>query len=272
MKKVVTPQQVAHLFANQLQDEARNANNSLYFYNDKIYSYGSHFCIAKFVDNHTLLFTERSYSNTTSAHVSIVSSATSHKDKIYCANPTGTHEENFKYWTNEAENISNKLSRANKPEIYLNQLSSIKAKVIKYSEYFDIEIPIVLNAVLSITDKKEVIEYLETKEKLIQADKKAKEIQQAKAHKLALNKWRKFESQRLLLRNGFDYIRKNETDFETSQGVKFSLAIGMRFYNNLKNVKVGDKFLEFTITEITNKYIVIGCHKITFAEINKVVK
>lgn len=272
MKKVVAPQEVAHLFANQLQSEATNSNRSLYFNNDKIYSYGNHFCIAKFVDNDTLLFTERTYSSTTSGHVSIVSSATSHKNKIFCANPTGTHEENFNFWLRNAEEQINKLKTAKKPELYLQELNRIKSKVDIYANYFDIEIPLTLVAVFEVTNKEETINYLASKEKFLNAEKLRKEKEQKKLHKQALTKWRKFEQQKLYLRDGFDYLRINDNDFETSQGVKFPIAVGMRLYNNLDNTEVGTKFLNFTINEINKKFIVVGCHKITLKEINSVVK
>jgi len=35
---------------------------------------------------------------------------------------------------------------------------------------------------------------------------------------------------------------------------------------------VGDKFLDFTINEVSNKQIKIGCHTITLKEINSIVK
>lgn len=47
MKKVVNAQTVVHYFANQTQNEARTPNNNFYFNNDTLYSYGSHFAIAK---------------------------------------------------------------------------------------------------------------------------------------------------------------------------------------------------------------------------------
>jgi len=43
MKKVVSPSEVAHLWANQLQSEATNRGRSFYFERQAIYSYGSHF-------------------------------------------------------------------------------------------------------------------------------------------------------------------------------------------------------------------------------------
>ena len=271
MKKVVSQQDVAHLFANQLQSEARNTNNSFYFYEDKIYSYGSHFCIAKFVDENTLLFTERTYSSTTSGHIAIVRSATSHKAKIYCAFPTGSHEDNFKYWLNDAEAVTKQLQNARKPEIYLTQLNGIKDRVQKYANYFNISVPITLNEVLSVTNKDEVKSYLESKQKYIDAENKRKEKEQIKKHRKDLKLWRSFEKQKLYSRDGFDYLRKDSENFETTQGVKFPIAVGMRFYNNLTAVKVGDKFLNYEVKEVTKNHIVIGCHKITMKEINSVI-
>jgi hypothetical protein len=271
MRKVVSPQDVAHLFATQSQPEARTSSGSLYFYNDKIYSYGSHFCIVKFVDSKTLLFTERRYSNSTAKHINYVYHATSHIDKIWCAYPDGTHEQNFNYWLNEAEGITTKLKNARKPEIYILELERVKEKANKYANYFGIELPLTLEKVLSITDKAEVVEYLESKQKLIDAENKRIAKENAKKHAEELKKWRVFEKQTLYLRDGFDYIRKDEENFQTSQGVKIPIAVGLRFYNNISNAKVGDKFLDYTINEVTKTHIGIGCHKITFKEIKNAI-
>ena len=51
MKKIHDLDMVAHLFANQSQTEARNGGNTFYFYKDTIYSFGSHFPIAKHTKN-----------------------------------------------------------------------------------------------------------------------------------------------------------------------------------------------------------------------------
>lgn len=272
MRKVVSPPEVAHLFATQCQVEATNQNRSFYFIRKNIYSYGSHFCIARFVDDKTLLFTERSYSNTTAKHINHVHHATSHIDRIWCAYPIGTHSDNFEYWLNEAEGVTAKLKNARKPEIYLTQLNNIKYKVGRYKQYFNIDMPIALDKVLSIMNKEEVSEYLESKQKILDAEAKRKAKEYAKQHAVELKKWRAFEKQSLYLRDGFDYIRKDDENFQTSQGVKIPIAIGLQFYNNINNAKVGDKFLSYTINEITKKHIGIGCHKVTFKEINNIVK
>jgi len=58
--------QIAHLWANQHQSEARNSSRNLFFNNDTIYSYGHHFPIGKHVKNnageYATLFTLRTYS------------------------------------------------------------------------------------------------------------------------------------------------------------------------------------------------------------------
>jgi hypothetical protein len=42
---------VAHVWAHQLQSHARNKRGNFYFQGDTIYSYGSHFPIAKHVEH-----------------------------------------------------------------------------------------------------------------------------------------------------------------------------------------------------------------------------
>lgn len=70
MKKV--RRDVAHVWAHRLQEEARNASGSLYFRGDVIFSYGSHFPIARHVKmangEAAVLFTLRDHSVTTAKH------------------------------------------------------------------------------------------------------------------------------------------------------------------------------------------------------------
>ena len=127
MKKVFSDQsKVAHLWANKEQDEATNQGRSFYFDKETIYSYGRHFPIAKHVQdqagNDYILFTERGYSNTTSKHISITRGACRNSEIVYCCNPDNGHESNFKYWFDEIEAEINKLAKARKPEIYLNNI------------------------------------------------------------------------------------------------------------------------------------------------------
>ena len=67
-KHVFDTGEIPHLWAHRTQDEARNRQGNLYFTGDTIYSYGSHFPIARHVTNdageRAVLFTTATYSVT----------------------------------------------------------------------------------------------------------------------------------------------------------------------------------------------------------------
>lgn len=265
MKTVFTDiSQVAHLWANQLQDEARNSGN-FYFNGNTIYSYGSHFPIAKHVKNtigeSAILFTERSYSHTTSKHIAVVRQAVSYKDLIYCYSPNNSHLENFNQWLRQAENEASNLQKAKKPEKYLSALSFIKNKVEKYATFFSIEIPEKLQVALSIGNKNEFLEYAAKKESFELAEKKKAEIEHKKRHLKELKEWLKGNSHRLYTRNGHDYLRLNGDRIETTQAVQIPLGTGKKLWQAIKDNKltVGSKVLDYTVDEV-GKDIKIGCH------------
>jgi hypothetical protein len=78
-KYVFDTGEIPHLWAHRTQEEARNRQGNLYFTGDTIYSYGSHFPIARHVvseaGERAVLFTTATYSVTTSSHCSAVRSA-----------------------------------------------------------------------------------------------------------------------------------------------------------------------------------------------------
>jgi hypothetical protein len=78
-KHVFATGEIPHLWAHRTQDEARNRQGNLYFTGDTIYSYGSHFPIARHVTNdageRAVLLTTATYSVTTASHCSAVRSA-----------------------------------------------------------------------------------------------------------------------------------------------------------------------------------------------------
>jgi hypothetical protein len=174
MKKVFQNSELAHVYAQQSQDSGRNANGSFYFRGKTLFSYGGHFPICKFVTNdrgdNALLFTERTYSNTTAKQIILTQNATNQYNKVYCNNPENTHADNFKAWENEAKRSTDKLAKAKKPIIYLNELGYISNKANVYASFFGIEIPQDLATVLSIKDKSEYLEYAE-KQSILLAEK-----------------------------------------------------------------------------------------------------
>ena len=116
---------------------------------------------------------------------------------------------------------------------------------------------------MKITDKDQYAGYQESKiEQAKQAQKKA-EIELKKRHKEELEKWLNFETSRLYLNNGSDYLRVNpENDrVETTQAVHIPNEIARRLWLSIKEntIKVGDKVLNYSINE-AGKHIKIGCH------------
>lgn len=270
MRKVVKPQEVAHLWANQLQYEAYNPNRSLYFERDTIYSYGYHFPIAKHL-NGKILFTTRGYSNTTAKHISIVSSASSHIEKIYCYNPSYSRSENFEEWRKEAELVAKNLTNARKPEKYLNELGAIANQAQKYADFMGVEIPENLKIVLEISSKEEYKTFSDKKEELKRKQEEERIKREKIEHRESLKKWLKGESRSLYLRDGRDYLRVNGENVETSQGITLPVDVFKRYYNNLNSLKVGDKILSYEVLEV-GKNIKIGCHIFPISYIQKFAK
>jgi DNA-binding transcriptional regulator YhcF (GntR family) len=269
MKNVFTPSELCHVWANQQQESGRNSNRSMFFNGSTIYSYGHHFAIAKHVRNEqgqmAVLFTQRGYSNTTEKHKSHVYMSCKNDNIIYCYDPSGSHDQNFKYWEQSAEQDgASKLPKARKPEKYLSILASIENKANIYADFWGIEIPETLKAILSIKDKSEFLAFADKKAEYIKAEQKKKEAEQKKQFKEQIKKWLNLESDRLHIRYKLDFLRINENRIETTQAVQIPLELGKRLYQNIKNesLKVGDKVLNYSVNEIGNE-IKIGCHTFT---------
>lgn len=263
---------IAHLWAHQTQSKARNSASNFYFNGDTIYSYGRHFPIAKHVSG-KILFTERSYSNTTSKHIAVVRQAISNRDIVYCYSPESSHDENYNHWLRNAESIAKSLLNAKKPEKYLSELSYIKNKVDNYCNFFNIECPETLNAILSIGNKSEYLSYADKKAEFEKKEQERKAKELKAQHKKALNEWLKGKTYRLYVRDGFDYLRVNGENLETSQGVKIPLAIAERIYKNLLNgtLNVGSKILSYEVASI-DKNLTVGCHCFKVSYLHKVGK
>ena len=279
MKKVVDKHEVAHLFANQLQNEARTSTGNFYFNSNGLFSYGSHFCIAKHVTNATgqraLLFTSRGYSNTTAKHISIARSATSHLNKIFCANPAESIDQNMYSFLKEVENCFRcvEIAKQQRTKLKLfSEIEYIKNKVTVFCDFYAIDIQKNYSKLYEAlnTNFDGLDEYRDKAKKLDEAQKKADLKEKLKKHKDQLNKWRNGEVYSLYLHNGFDYLRKEGENLRTSQGVQISLQCAKSLYNNLGPNLIGQKVNDmYEINEVNKDFIKIGCHKITIKEIKK---
>ena len=265
MKNIFTNSELAHTYANQSQQRGRTSSGSFYFEGKTIYSYGSHFPIANIVTNdkgeEVMLFTYRRYSNTTAKQISIVRSATRQYKKIYCHTPKGNHLNNFDSWLRLSELEGEKLKKAKKPELYLNELNRLNKEVLEYAQFFSLEIPQKLKEVLSVKDKNEYLQYESKAAEFAKIEKAKKEKEQKMKFKEDIKKWFNLETSRLYTNYKYDFLRINDNRIETTQAVQIPIELGKRLYQSIKNgsLNVGDKVLNYSVNEI-GKQIKIGCH------------
>lgn len=282
MKKVVSADMVAHLWANQQQSEARTAQGNFYFDGNTIYSYGRHFAIAKHVVNdkgmNAVLYTDRTYSNTTSKQQWIVKHAIQGQNIIVVPDADNMVSQNFATWKTRITNLASNLLTARKPEKYLNPINAEYANVCKYASFIGIEIPADLRELYESVLTPDYKVYLKSKADIAKkeaAERKAIEDIQAAEH---LEKWRNNEVDRHVY-DGFTYLKlsADNDSVQTSQGVFVPLNIAKEFYRTvLDTVKNGGctncnmRFMhQYNVREITEKQIIVGCHTIEIAEIQR---
>lgn len=305
MKTVLDKSTVAHYWANQIQQTGRVAGGNFYFKGRTIYSYGPHFPIAIISkkDSHAILFTTCTYSNTTAKHIMNARMAISHKRIIYCKNPKAAdeneHEENINNFEDDARRIAiYYLPKSKKPEIYLNQIAEQKAMLMAYVDFFGLKPSAYkhLHYINIVTKDGAILASEKTrKENERAAIKREKERAKRKAEVLAkeqerLSLWRKFKlsgystiSPTLYLyelENTFLRYDKSKKEIQTTKGVVIPENVAKRFYSWLKRMAAnggcsGDckhKILDYEVSSVTNTNVVIGCHNITWDEINAMAK
>lgn len=253
---------VAHAFAYGAT-EGHTGNHNLYINGDCIYSYGSHFCIAKRIDEGTILMTTRGYSPTTAKHISYVKSACSHKRMIYCYNPAAwSHNDNQDAFLREIKGLLPYLAKARKQEKWIHEIQIICERAKTYCEFFDIK----MNKDLAKFVESE--DYNKTNEEYVAELKKRAEKErraEMKKAKESLMKWHNFETSHAPYLE-FQELRVNENKnnrIETSMGVEIPFEMGREFYEKLKagEIREGDKLLYYSVMRIDKSEIRVGCHK-----------
>jgi hypothetical protein len=282
MKTVVNTSEVAHLWANQSQEHARNAGDTVYFSGDTIYSYGGHFPMARHVDGVVLVST-RGYSVTTSGHQSATAQACHHLKCFHVDNVTAqgkaAHKDNLAIMRNGYEALILTAARARKyGQSYLNQAESLRLSANEYSAHFKLRIRIKPADVAAIA-KRGALQAKKAKA----AERKRERIQAEKFAELSI-KWRKGENVRLpYLYNQPAIMRliKEGEVVETSQGARFPadharLAIPLvrhcqskakAWEQNGERIRLGSYRLD-RISD--NGDVKAGCHRVLFAEVQHI--
>ena len=147
MKKVFTNSMVAHVWAQQSQEEGRNSSKSIFFEGPTIYSYGKHFFIGHFAKPNIVLFNFQTYSITTSQHQSEISRALPSNVKIFCVPTIDNHEENITSYKQRIANCTNKAKNAPRTswqtslenaQISINNAINVNCELLDYCQEFNV--------------------------------------------------------------------------------------------------------------------------------------
>ena len=256
---------VAHAFAYGTT-RAYTQSGNLYIDGDKIYSYGRHFCIARRVNDNTILMTTRGYSNTTAKHISNVHSACSHLDIVYCYDPAESHRFNLDRYTKELNEWVARLARARKPENYLREIRVVIERAKKYCNLFDLEMHDELKEFVDMMESDDRMKLYEQKVAELKEIERADKARRKERIKEMMLKWHNFESDNRPCDLDYEELRvnvNNKNRIETTMGVVITFEMGREFYERLKegDIKVGDKLLYYQVRRVDDKETHIGCHK-----------
>lgn len=280
--------QLCHVWASETQETGR-ANN-VFFNSSEIYSYGYHFLAAKIYTNERgekfALMNECRYSVSTAKHLRDIRSALIGRMKyVEVPNPSNINDKQ-----NE-EYFLDKISE---------ELGNIFNSRVQYASRHYLSLIVEYNLFLSFRDGKNV--------KLFDLDSETKEtIEFLIREKVAKSKTREIERQvklekerqaRLLeyadelklwplnkntknipydlFSSEYDLIRiaSNGTDVETSRGAIVPLSHATRLLNLVLTgqARVGDRVGHFTLDEINEETLTIGCHTINIEQAKTVLK
>ena len=266
MKTVFTNSEIVHVFNQQNQSNGRTPNGSMYFIDNEIYSYGSHYLLAKFLDPKTILINDSGYSASTNKHIGLISAATGDKKQFFVT------KTDFKIVNENLKEFLKKLVNATKrKEWYLSKIDSTLKMYFEFLEF--------TKQKTKFKEHKEHRETLRLANKfyndfdnLEQTIKEANLKASKKAKKEIVQKLKDWKSNRInWFRNktNFDYLRINGENIETSQNVKISIIEAKRVLKLIEAKKVIGQRIDkqFTVTAFNN-FLKVGCHNIPLKEIN----
>lgn len=283
MKKVVSSKMVAHLWAHQTQSEARNAQGSMYFEGDTIYSYGSHFPIARHYKG-VVLFNAGNYSVTTSKHQSYTLSSVNHKTVISVVrldDDSFSINENFKYFESKIKEFSQKAIRA-RSEWTVNHWWASAHRICENANAY--------SKLMKRTRKFSVPDTETVKAAIVKAKARDK-VLKAKLTRENAEKMKAWENGDKIYKDKILHLPypygasvclrlKDEKTVETSQGAEFPLVHAKRIYafikkcmetktpfqRNGERVSIG----VFQIDRVSiNGDVKAGCHNVKFDAIKR---
>lgn len=241
---------IAHLWAHQTQSEARNPGRNFYFRGDTIYSYGTHFPIARHVKHRgklAILLTSRTYSVTTAGHINLVRQAIPPGvPKFIVANPAGTLTDAKNGSKQSVEIAQQSLAAAkSKPQqaIRYRSLVSVIADANRFNEFFGYkaryalpknyaELEAIATAYEAALDQRREARYAKQRERwaAIEAEREKQRAERAAKMPELIQRWHAGENC-ISHWEAHDFptlLRINGDEIETSRGASFPVDHALR--------------------------------------------
>lgn len=270
MKSVFTNSEICHVFNEQNQSNGRTSNSNIYFEYNKIYSYGSHYLLAKFIDNNTIVINDKGYSNTTSKHISLIINATRDKKQFFKT------KIDTQIVLNNINNYLKKFTNARKTkDFYLNEINSTFKMYFEYIAYTNKKTFYKSKDYSYNKEHKQLIklynqftnEFDNLQEQIKEANIKAAAAAK-KAIKEKLNDWRIGKINWFRNNTKKDYLRLKGDFIETSQNIKISISEAKRLLSLIENKNiVGQRVDERFVVRSFDNLLKVGCHNIDINEI-----
>ena len=299
-KHVFDTGEIPHLWAHRTQDEARNRQGNLYFTGDIIYSYGSHFPIARHVMNEAgeraVLLTTATHSVTTSGHCSAVRSAVPsgirafHVPNVCHGRHSGTeltaddHAGNLVDYAERVEKhvITSARARSSHAKKWNHEHAvNLRDEAFAYCSFFGLPVPNIPEVPDLDSDALTAIRKREAK----RAAEKAEQTKRARAEALVrqqelVTKWRTGEYHGCL----YDIppmLRIVGNEVQTSRGARFPVSHAKRALAFIRKVRDSQKaYVRNGHTIHLGPYAIdrieadgtakAGCHIVSWEEIERI--
>jgi len=273
---------VAHLWAHKSQDFARNPGHNFYFHVDTIYSYGSHFPVARHVENkrgRAVLFTTRSYSSTTAGHKCMVEGACRHLTVFHVADVCSSdYRKQFAEYRAQYMALVGKYAKARqrKPE-HLDALRRLVEEANGYAAFFGLRARLTLpDDLTAMIAECQAIDKRERERKQREERKREREAQER------LQKW--VDGQLDYCPSGYGQpirLRIAGDELQTSRGARVPLAHAVKAFRVLKRLHDKGQAYQrnghtihlghFALDSLdTEGNVTAGCHTVAWGEIARV--
>ncbi len=300
-RKVFPTAEIPHLWFHQTQSDARSQGN-VFFDGDTIYSYGTHFPIARHVQSKSgrraVLFTTRRYSVTTSGHCSSVRQAIPSGTQVFSVPSVRSdswsgnvidHARNLEHFVTESKESLGKARRARVSGQYdLASAFGLRETARKYARFFGVPCPdfdFLPTGKELKTLKAQIAERAERHKASQALASQREQARQAERHRIEMLD---FAEKSALWRDGNPNVRLpwgadtllriKGDEVETSRGarvpvshakrglafVRRVVASGQEYVRNGHTLNLGHYAIDRIETDGT---LHAGCHVIKFAEI-----